>query len=173
VNGAGKTDDEEEVEYSGEFYAGGFLTALAGNWEGSNGSASGTLEGVSANVILVQGTARVTIRGVALESAKAWARIGGNTDDGSSTWRVSEGPYAGEEIELIFGPSGGGAECFVNMERLAVNKFRFVYDWSNEGGGSETMEITLNENKKEGSLTFTRENIEITVSGGFDITKKD
>jgi hypothetical protein len=143
--------------YAGNFEVGGFLAALEGTWIGSNGSASGTVEGYSGTATLVDGTARLDIVGV------LWNKVyvSGSVD---STWDVSAGGYT-ERVNL-----GGGAFVSVSMERLGANKFRFTYQ---AYGETDTVVITLNSDKIHGRVEETYEDTDGNhIEGSYDITKQ-
>jgi hypothetical protein len=142
--------EKDGYKYKVYFTAGGFLEALIGTWEGSNGSASGTIEGISGSGTLKSGTAIVGIskidKGVVFSSLVV-----------ESVWSVSGGGYT-EEV-----PMDVSSSAAVAMERLGANCFRFVYYES-------TVKITLND-KTNGSVEQTYKDSTADISGSYDIKK--
>ncbi|MDR1623232.1 MAG: hypothetical protein LBS00_12770 [Synergistaceae bacterium] len=135
----------------------GFLYALNGTWIGSNGHATGVVEGVSGTATLVDGgTASIEIN-----------RIAGNIVTGSvfvdAEWVLRGGGYS--YTESLY----GGTFNSVTMQRLGPQAFSFTYTGPE---GQETVEITLT-SKTAGHVKQTANypSVRVSYSGTYDIRK--
>jgi hypothetical protein len=149
----------EGYDYEATYTAKGFLFALNGTWVGSNGHATGVIDGISGTATLVDGgTVALTV-----------FSITGNTVTGTASVNAEWDIYAGGQY---YGRQrlSGGTFGTVTLARLSAKEFRFIYQ---DSYGQETVDITLN-SKTLGQVKQTGNYPADGVSyeGSYTVTKR-
>jgi hypothetical protein len=154
-----QTGKARGYDYEATYTAKGFLFALSGTWVGSNGHATGIVDGIEGTATLVDGgTVTLSVLQITQNTVAASASV-------DAEWHLYAGGQYLETEPLSFGTFGT-----VTIQRLNTKAFRFAYQ---DAYGQETVDITLT-SKTQGQVR-QRGNYPadgISYDGSYTITKK-